>query len=182
MKTKLLALALVGLFSINGALAQEQGDMRGSLGLVLGTKAGISDDGEFKMGFGITPAFEYVFTDAMSANASYDFYFKSSVDGGSFTLSSFNIDYRYYFMTDDVQVYGLAGIGFMKGKFKQDGGGSISNSETGLNIGVGAIFPLSDMLGFNAQLKYQTPKFQDITGEEGSNIAINAGVVYTFGN
>lgn len=182
MKTKLLALALVGLFAFNGAMAQEQGDIRGSLGLVLGTKAGISDEGEFKLGFGLTPAVEYVFTDAMSANASYDLYFKSSVDGGSFTLGSFNIDYRYYFMTDDMQLYGLVGVGFMSGKFKQDGGGTISSSETGLNIGAGAIFPLSDMLGFNAQVKYQTPKFADISGEEGSNIAINAGIVYTFGN
>ncbi|MEP2024083.1 outer membrane beta-barrel protein, partial [Reichenbachiella sp.] len=124
----------------------------------------------------------YVFTDAMSANLSYDWYFKSSVDGGDFTLSSFNIDYRYYFMTGDTQVYGLAGIGFMKGKFEVDGGGSTSSTETGLNIGVGAIFPLSDALGINAQLKYQTPKFQNFSGDESANIAINAGVVYTFGN
>ncbi|SMD37870.1 Outer membrane protein beta-barrel domain-containing protein [Reichenbachiella faecimaris] len=170
MKTKLLALALVGLFAINGAMAQEQGDMRAGLGVVLGTKAGFDEDGE-KLGFGLAPSFEYMITDAISGAVSYDWYFKSSVGGVDINISYLNIDGRYYFMTGDTQVYGLAGLGFGMSKVSA-GGGSVSDSEAGLNIGAGAVFPMSDALGINAQAKYQT------AGD--GQLAITAGVVYTF--
>ncbi|WP_456459341.1 outer membrane beta-barrel protein [Reichenbachiella sp.] len=169
MKTKLLALALVGLFSINSAIAQEQGDFRAGLGIVLGTKAGVDDDGSSKMGFGLSPSIEYLITDVISGAASYDWYFKSDVGGTDVSISSFNIEGRYYFMTDDTQVYGVAGLGIVKAKI-----GDFSDSETGLNIGAGANFPLSDVLGANAELKYQT------AGD--GQLAIKAGVFYTFGN
>lgn len=180
MKTKLLALALVALFAFSSAMAQDQGDMRGSIGLVIGTKTAIDDNGETKMGLGITPAFEYVFADAMSGNLSYDFYFKSDITGASVQISSFNIDYRYYFVTGDTQVYGLAGLALMKAKTEITGLGSVSTSETGLNIGAGANFGLSDSMLLNVQAKYQTPKFADASGSENSNIALNAGVVFAF--
>lgn len=173
MKTKLLALALVSLFAINGAMAQEQGEIRAGLGLTLGTKAGVSDTGESKIGFGLSPSVEYLITDVISGNASYDFYFKSSVGGADFSFSYFNIEGKYYFMTDDLQVYGLAGlgIGMVKTKF---GGVSDSDSEVGLNIGGGVNLPLTDVLSFNGELKYQT------AGD--GQLAIKAGVFYTFGN
>lgn len=180
MKTKLLVLALVGLFTLNSAIAQEQGDMRASFGLAFNTVSKVdTNNGDFKMGLGITPAFEYVFVDAMSANASYDFYFKTEENGAEYKFSSFNIDYRYYFLTDDIQVYGLAGFGFLK----VDYGAAGSASDTGLNLGVGMNYPLSDMLAANAQLKYNTKKVGNaFTGEEKAIIAINLGVVYMFGN
>lgn len=170
MKTKLLALALVGLFAINGAMAQEQGDMRAGLGLVLGTKAGFDEGGE-KLGIGLAPSFEYMITDVISGAVSYDWYFKSSVGSVDINVSYLNIDGRYYFMTDDVQVYGLAGLGIGMSKVKV-GGDSESDSETGLNLGAGANFPLSDALGLNAEAKYQT------AGE--GQLAIKAGVFFTF--
>lgn len=180
MKTKLLALALVGLFAFSGAMAQEQGDMRGSIGLALGTKTAIDDNGNTKMGIGITPGFEYVFADAMSGSLSYDYYFKSDVTGASVRVSSFNIDYRYYFVTGDTQVYGLAGLALMSAKTEITGLGSVTTSETGLNIGAGANFGLSDSMLINLQAKYQTPKFADASGSESSNIALNAGIVFAF--
>ncbi|UXX79273.1 porin family protein [Reichenbachiella carrageenanivorans] len=173
MKTKLLALALVSLFAINGAMAQEQGEIRAGLGLVLGTKAGVSDTGESKIGFGLSPSVEYLITDVISGNASYDFYFKSSVGGVDYKLSYLNIEGKYYFMTDDLQVYGLAGIGVGFAKAEANGV-SASTSETGLNIGGGVCLPLTDVLGFNGELKYQT------AGD--GQLAIKAGVFYTFGN
>ncbi|MEO9967779.1 MAG: outer membrane beta-barrel protein [Reichenbachiella sp.] len=177
MKTKLLVLALVGIFAFSSVQAQEQGDMRASIGLALGSIAGIdTNNGEFKMGLGITPGFEYVFVDAMSANASYDFYFKTEENGGEYKYSSFNIDYRYYFMTDDLQVYGLAGLGFVK----VDLGAAGSASDTGLNLGLGAIYPIADAVGIHAQLKYNTKKAQDFSGDEKANLAINIGATFMF--
>lgn len=171
MKTKLFAMALVGLFTINGAMAQEQGDVRAGLGLVIGTKSGVDSDGE-KAGVGISPSVEYIFTDAISGSASYDWYFKSSVGGTDISISSFNIDGRYYFVTGSTQVYGLVGVGFLKSKVEA-GGVKISDSDTGLNIGGGAIFGLSDTMGVNTQLKWQT------AGKDGQ-LAATVGLVYTF--
>ncbi|WP_422362304.1 outer membrane beta-barrel protein [Reichenbachiella sp.] len=159
MKTKLLALALVGLFAINGAMAQEQGDIRVNAGLInLFSPYG----GDYRIGFGFGG--EYLITDAISVAPSY--YLTNKDD---FKVNIFSIDGRYYFMTDDIQAYGVAGVSFING----DGG----FSETGLALGAGAIFGISDAVGINAELKYQLNKpFDDALG-----LQANIGVVYTFG-
>ena len=161
MKTKLLALALVGIFAFSGAMAQEQGDVRvnGGISFLTGPYGGDS-----RIGFGVGG--EYLITDNISGAASY---YMSNKD--SFKLNMFSIDGRYYFLTDDFQAYGVAGISFING----DGG----FSETGFALGAGGIFGISDALGVNAELKYQLNKptgFSDPLG-----LQINAGLVYTFG-
>lgn len=178
MKSKILLFAAAALFICSTSFAQEQGDMRAGIGVVLGTAAGF-DDGGHKMGVGITPSFEYVFADAMSGNVSYDFYFKSDLTGGSITYSSFNIDYRYYFMTDDMEVYGLAGLGFVGLKSEVTGAGSVNSNATGLNLGAGANFGLSDSMGINVQVKYCTAQ-SAIGTDEKANIAINGGLIFKF--
>lgn len=158
MKTKLLALALVSLFAINGAKAQEQGDIRVNAGLIdLFSPYG----GDNRIGFGVGG--EYVFTDGISVAPSI--YFTDKDDA---KLNIFSIDGRYYFMTDATQVYGVAGVSFINGE------GNFS--ETGLALGAGAIFGVSDNLGINAELKYQLNKpFDDALGLQAA-----VGVVYTF--
>jgi len=51
------------------------------------------------------------------------------------------------------------------------GFGNVSSNHTGINIGGGAIFPLSDNMGVNAQLKYQSNIEQ---------FAINGGFLFSF--
>ncbi|MEP5365511.1 MAG: outer membrane beta-barrel protein [Reichenbachiella sp.] len=156
MKTKLLALALVGLFTINGAMAQEQGDIRANAGLnyLFGPWGG---DG--RIGFGLGG--EYLITDAISIAPSY--YFSNKDD---LKLNILNIDARYYFVTGDTQVYGKVG-------FASYGGDA---SESGLTLGAGGIFNLSDNLGLNAELDYGLSKpFDDAFG-----LGAKFGVVYTF--
>jgi len=51
------------------------------------------------------------------------------------------------------------------------GFGNVSSNHTGINIGGGAIFPLSDNMGVNAQLKYQSNIEQ---------FAINGGLLFSF--
>ncbi|MDA0196923.1 MAG: hypothetical protein O2887_09945 [Bacteroidetes bacterium] len=51
------------------------------------------------------------------------------------------------------------------------GFGNVTSNNTGINLGAGAVFPLSDNMGVNAQLKYQSNIGQ---------LAINGGVVFTF--
>jgi len=173
------------------ANAQEQGMIRASAGLALGTKAAIDESGT-KAGIGINIGAEYLITDNISIAPSYTFFFKSEFDtpdgfGGNVTSSnqfgSFNIDGRYYFGDGDMELYGLFGIGIVSNSFEQSGddgfGGTItidgSDSETGLNIGGGINYPLSDALFLNGQIKYNTV---DI---DGGQIVINAGVAYSFG-
>lgn len=161
MKTKLLALALVGLFAINGAMAQEQGDIRASAGLIdLFSPYG----GDNRIGFGIGG--EYLITDNISGAAS--FYLTNKDD---FKINMFNIDGRYYFMTDDIQVYGVAGISFISG----DG----DLGETGIALGAGGIFAVAEAIGINAELKYQLNK--PTGAEDPLGLQAVVGVVYSFG-
>lgn len=158
MKTKLLALAIIGLFAINNANAQSQGDIRVNAGLInLFSPYG----GDYRVGFGFGG--EYLITDVISIAPSY---YLTNKDSNK--LNMFSIDGRYYLMTDATQVYGVAGISFISG----DGG----FSETGLAIGAGALFGISDNLGVNAELKYQFNKpFNDALG-----LQANIGLAYKF--
>ena len=163
MKKLLLTTALVAIFGF-AATAQEQGDFRIGAGLAAGTKAAFDEEGT-KLGLGINFGAEYLITDAISIAPSYTLYFKSEVDLGGFgTIESspkaLNIDVRYYF--GESGVYGLAGFTNVGDEEK----------ESGLNIGAGIMYPLSDNFFLNGQAKYQTP------GE--GQLVFNAGVAIGF--
>lgn len=144
---------LAGIITVN---AQEQGKIRILGGLAYGTKSAIDvNSTEGKGGIGFYIGGEYFFTDQISAAPTYEMW-KSSESGVDYTLSSINIDGRYYFVSDELSIYGLAGISLLKGKV-ESGGFSVSDDETGLNIGGGVVYQLSDKFGLNGQLKYQTP-------------------------
>ena len=66
----------------------------------------------------------------------------------------------------DVPSFDLGGYGTV-------GGGSASDSEFGLNLGVGADFKLSDIWGISVEAKYKI-------GGEWSRLIIAAGVTYKF--
>ncbi|MEP1033697.1 outer membrane beta-barrel protein [Ekhidna sp.] len=168
---KFTILSLFAAFVLFGfsANAQEQGDIRVGAGLAIGTKAGVDDDGSEKLGLGINVGGEYLITDVISLAPSYTFFFKSSVGGVDFSLSAINVDARYYF--GDSGVYGLAGFSSVKAK-AESGGFSASTTEGGLNIGAGIMYPLSDNLFANGQVKYATP------GD--GQLVINAGIAFAF--
>ena len=181
MKRITLLFALVVGFALT-VHAQEQGLIRAGAGLVLGTKSGISDTGGSKSGIGINIGGEYFATDIISVAASYTTFFKSEIGvvgaQSSVKYNSLNIDGRYYFDMDGIQLYGLAGLSFASFKsestidfFGLPNTTTFTDSKTGLNIGGGIVLPLADKIGFNGQLKYNTPLEQ---------IALGAGVFYTF--
>ncbi len=176
---KLFTVALIGLFAINGAVAQEKRNIRAGFGVVLGTNSGF-DAGGPKLGFGLSPSIEYFFTDVISANVAFDLYFKSKyvVENVSSinSTSSFNIDARYYFQTGDVQLYGLVGLGVVKVKIeskiesKFDGHQMPNiipyNSISVSCLNIGCVWGL----GVNLQAKHQTS----------GQLAFGGGLVYTF--
>lgn len=181
---KKVLLSVVALVLIAGAsFAQEQGQIRLTAGLALGSKAAIDDDGDEKLGAGINIGGEYFFTDAISAAPSYTYFFKSTVGEDpnefSYRISSLNLDGRYYFLTEGVQVYGMAGLAFLslQAESTTDFFGTpitveVDDNETGLNIGGGVVLPLGESVGLNGQIKYQTP------GD--GQLVLNAGVVFSL--
>lgn len=171
MKKILLTAALVAVFGF-AATAQEQGDIRLGAGLVLGTQTALDDDGSEALGFGINIGGEYLVTDIISVAPSYSYFFESEIAGGAFSVrySSLNLDGRYYF--GDGMFYALAGLSFSSVTSTVEIlGVSVegSDTETGLNIGGGIMYPISDSVFLNGQVKYNTPIEQ---------LAINVGVAF----
>ena len=158
MKKLLLTATLVVAFGF-AATAQEQGIIRASASIAYGTEVEEA---------GINIGAEYLFTDVIGGAVSYTSFFTPD----PLSFSSFNIDGRYYFLTDGPYVYGLLGIGIVRTEVDLPFLGSVSDSETGLNLGGGAIFPFSDNFGAQAQLKYNTAA--------SGQLVLQGGVTYTF--
>ncbi|MEQ9465857.1 MAG: hypothetical protein RLN88_00515 [Ekhidna sp.] len=156
-KTQLVSLILV--FLSVASFAQSQGDVRAGAGLGFGFSP---FGGDGALGFGAN--FEYVFKSGMSGSLEYYSYTKDS-----FTTNVLGIDYRYYFVTGDTQVYGSAGLTNLGG----DVDGTLS-----LSLGAGAIFPLSGNLGAAAALNYNMAKPDGANDPFGFNM--KGGVVYSF--
>ncbi|MEZ4943995.1 MAG: hypothetical protein R2804_00575 [Cyclobacteriaceae bacterium] len=155
-KILLSSLILVGFMSVS--MAQETGDLRLGAGLIYGTEIEEA---------GININAEYLFTEKISVAPSYSIFF--TPDPVSYNV--LNIDGRYYFLSGSAQVYGL--LGFANATSKVEFlGAKIKASDSGLNIGGGAVFPLSDTFGINAQLKYSTPG--------NGQLVFQGGLVYTI--
>lgn len=191
-KHTLLVLGFL-LFSGAQSIAQEKGKFRIGAALIMGTEAGITDDGESKLGMGLNLGGDYFVIDKLSISPSYSFFFESSYSetfgtpsgfGAKYysRFSSFNIDGKYYFLTKNINLYGLLGLSFAREKMQT---GYINvpntldlvpipdviNNNTGINIGGGVDFGLSDKIYLNGQIKYNTPLEQ---------LAINFGVGFVF--
>lgn len=182
-----LVVALLLSLSVN-SVAQVAGKIRAFGGLALGSEAGIDDDGSSNAQLGFTLGGEYFVTDDISIAPNYTSFFKSEVSSeSSVKYSAINLDGRYYIKSNAVDFYGLLGIAFVRGKVELPpmlisgggggttvttftDGGSFTDTETGLNIGGGVVLPLTDRLGFNGQVKYQTPG--------NGQLVLNAGVIF----
>ncbi|WP_370089782.1 outer membrane beta-barrel protein [Ekhidna sp.] len=159
MKKVLLTATLVAIFGF-AATAQEAGDMSINAGMGIATGPFGGDDSFTGFGGG----FEYVFADAMSGTAEYYSYAK---DG--FSVGVIGIDYKYYFATDAFKAYGKLGFSSVSPE--------IGDSASGINLGVGGIYGISDQIGIGAGLDYNLAKgdYQDPMG-----VIIKFGLSYSF--
>ncbi|WP_158838018.1 hypothetical protein [Polaribacter sp. L3A8] len=131
----IISLALLGLRSIS---AQEMGGFSGFAGATYPLSS--------ESYVGINVGFEYLFTDVIAAAPSLSYYFIEGV-----TSAILNIDGRYYFRGYKKLIYfGLAGISLSSYKI-HDG---LTLNDTGISIGGGLIYGVSENLGLIAQLKY----------------------------
>ena len=153
---KIIQGVVILFFGLATVKSQETGKIKVNAGLAYGTEVGI-DGG----GLGINLGGEYFITDEISAAPSYSSFFEDSEGPVSANFSAVNIDGRYYFLNDDFYIYGLLGLSILSFDIETPLGpfGSIesSDSETGLNVGGGIVYPLDDQFDLNGQLKYQTP-------------------------
>ncbi|MCF6361735.1 MAG: outer membrane beta-barrel protein [Cyclobacteriaceae bacterium] len=196
---KKLTLLVLGFLIFTGAqsIAQEKGKIRVGSALVIGTETGLADDGGSKLGVGLNFGGDYFIMDNLSISPSYSFFFESSYSeifesspgfspglGAKYSsrFSVFNIDGKYYFSTEHINLYGLLGLTLTREKTGASyinvpnnidliPNPDVINNNTGLNIGVGVDLGLSDKIYLNSQINYNTPLEQ---------LVINFGVGFVF--
>ena len=181
MRRLLLTLFAVSFLSIYCA-AQSTGELRALGGLALGTESGLNNNGNRTAGLGVNIGAEYFVTEQISVAPNYTLFVPSKFTApgieSTLRLSSLNIDGRYNFVLEGFEVYGMAGIAiaFARATFKSSSvllpiNQTTSDSDVGLNIGVGLNYPISDELRANVQAKYHTAFEMAV---------INIGVAYTL--
>lgn len=110
---------------------------------------------------------EFMINDNMGISPQLVFFFGKEDGGVKQSLWEINGNFNYYFMQEEVDLYGLAGLNFATYKVKYDipgfGSNSASDSEIGLNLGLGANFHVSNesILPF-AELKYVISDFDQL--------------------
>lgn len=140
-KLILTSCVLFGLmFTFNSnSYAQEASDFKVGGGIAYGTEA---------EAIGIQAGAKYAFTPEISGAADFTIYFPEHMD-----MWALNANAHYdFFAEDNITVYGLGGLNYttMSVDF---GGGSISDSDVGLNLGGGAEFGV-DFANIYTELKY----------------------------
>ncbi len=114
-------------------------------GLVFGSGA-LDDGGDLDNDLGLKVDGYYSINENLRAGASFTFYLPKTEDsfGGELTATviEFDVNGQYIFLhQDDLTAYGLAGLNFTSVSVDFEGA-SDSESETGLNLGVGGEYAL----------------------------------------
>lgn len=157
MKKVLFTLLLAAVISFS-ASAQET--RVGGL-LAIGTD---SDFGNFGIG-GIA---EFLFNDKMAVSPSLIFFFPKDENDVKLSMWELNANFNYYFYQENsISLYGLAGLNIANYKIKWDydvpGDDTESDTEVGLNLGIGSNFSVSNekILPF-AELKYEINEYDQL--------------------
>ena len=137
----------------------------GGVGLAYGTEAS-----DFDAGLGIQLRAIYAIQGPWRAAADF-IYYLGGEDG--FSLTEINLNGHYVFSeSDNALIYGLAGLNSVRLKYDVVFIGSTSDTEVGINLGVGGQLYFNDRLSGLAELKYSLSDFDQLV--------IGAGLVYGF--
>lgn len=112
---------------------------------------------------------EFMIKDNMGISPQLVFFFGKDEGGVKQSLWEINGNFNYYFMQEEVDLYGLAGLNLANWKVKVDDFGfgigeySTTGTELGLNLGLGANFHVSNdkILPFG-ELKYVISDFDQL--------------------
>ena len=113
---------------------------------------------------------EFMIKENMGISPQLVFFFGKSQNDVKTSMWEINGNFNYYFMQDNVDLYGIAGLNLANWKVKYDLSGfpgfddySSTGTELGLNLGLGANFQVSNdkILPF-AELKYVISDFDQL--------------------
>jgi hypothetical protein len=141
----LLLLTFLIFGSFNVLQAQEQGDSRlhvlGQYGLRLDEPGiGLGWEYFFAPKFGLMPSYTQIFPAVGRA-------------------SNFSADLRYYLSEGKSQVYVVSGYSLTSENSQPETAGTKRNL-SGANVGVGAVVPITDWVGFSTEFKFQSQGMQ----------------------
>ena len=150
--------------------------LRIGAGLNWASKGGI----ETESVFGIEGRAEYSISNSIEVGFKYVYGFRESVDflgpDATFGTGNLNFDLHWAFVKGTrFRSYALAGYNSITGTFKDDTM-SVSESVSGLNLGLGARYNSSEKLAFFLEPKFVIGLEEDID----PRIAVSLGVMYRF--
>lgn len=92
---------------------------------------------------------EFFINEKMAISPNLTLFFPKNVGFGKITWWELNANFNYYFIPEGtVSLYGIAGLNFATVKYKYNdaffNGSSVSNTELGLNLGIGTNFEISN--------------------------------------
>lgn len=107
---------------------------------------------------GIGANAEFPIIENMTISPSFIFYLPKDEYGVKINWFEVNANANYYFLKDEISVYGIGGLNYSSVKVSYDdeffGGGSASDGRFGLNLGGGANFDIGGSILPFAELKY----------------------------
>ncbi len=116
--------------------------------------------------FGINFTGEYFPVDRFSVAPSFTVFTPAQGNARGFDLNA-----RYYFTENDVQLYGTAGYGYFVRLSEET---PVQRTRmNAVNIGLGGMLKLRDELGFNPEVRYQTGQRDTIVFKLGFVYFIN---------
>ncbi len=178
-----LTLALVAIFALGAGAAERKGMI--GVGVGGGLLLPMGDFGDaFKMGFRAGGGVGYFVTNdiMVGAKAAYS---QNKVDDTTgmgdvkFKILQFGAFGKYMFkmQSEKIAPYVTAGVGFYNGKASVSGGSSASETDMGINGGVGAMFAVSPTASIFVEGAYHNV-FSDPST---TFISGTAGVAFMFG-
>lgn len=141
-------------------------EMQAASGLLL--SLGYAGEG----GLSLTGGYDHAVTEAITASPSFTYF--AGYDG---TYFSINGDGKYFYpLSDDVLLYGLAGLAYSSYSFSFEnisGKTTVSDSQIGLNLGSGLEYGASERMRLNALVKYNTSWWGQIELQLGLKFLLN---------
>lgn len=123
---------------------------------------------------GFTLNGQYFINDALAISPSFIFYLPDKTEVSFFGFSSsttsslweFNADVNYYFLDSSVRLYGIGGLNLSFWSFKSEGTNfpttKVTDTNVGLNLGIGSDFKTSGAIIPFAALKFTVSDYQQL--------------------
>jgi outer membrane immunogenic protein len=161
----ILLLILAGAFAGNNLMAQEN-----RVGFLIAFASGDIDE------TGIGAVGEFKIAPKWSIAPQLVFYFPDDGNGADVSFFELNANVNYYFFSQDVfELYGLGGLNFARWKVDYDNNAfeDRSDTEVGLNLGIGSNFDFGKKFVPFAELRFTLGEFDQTVLNLGMKFNLN---------